>query len=92
MTEGEKANKLYIVFEGEVELYKKMITKLPREIDAQEYKHEPKDRNYKALYHVMKRRESEIVTSSKIIRLRDLRIGKLFGVEDFLSPNSERKY
>ena len=40
----------------------------------------------------MKRRESETITSSKTISIRYLRVGKLFGVEDFLSPNPERKY
>lgn len=92
LSEGQKANKFHIVLEGEIELYKHVIVKEPREIDAQQYKHEPKDKNFKALYHLMKHRESEVITKTNIISIRYIRVGKLFGIEDFLSSSPDRKY
>lgn len=70
----------------------KITTRSPKPIDAQQYKHEPKDTNFKALYHVMKRRESEIVTVSKTVQIKILGPGKLFGVEDFMSKSQDRKF
>ena len=46
-TEGDKASYFFIVYEGEVELTKKVVTRHPKEIDAQKYKHEPKNTNFK---------------------------------------------
>ena len=70
----------------------KITTRSPKPIDAQQYKYEPKDTNFKALYHVMKRRESEIVTVSKTVQIKILGPGKLFGVEDFMSKSQDRKF
>ena len=70
----------------------KLITKEYKLIDAQSYKNEPKDHNFKALYHLMKRKEEETTTNSKDVHIKILGSGKLFGVEDFMSKNNERKY
>ena len=53
---------------------------------------EKKTDNFKALYHQMKRRESETVTVSKTVHIKILGPGKLFGVEDFMSKNDDRRY
>jgi CRP-like cAMP-binding protein len=92
LSEGQKANKFHIVLEGEIELFRRVVVKEHKEIDAQEYKREPKDKNFKALYHLMKRKESEVVTKSNTISIRYIRVGKLFGIEDFLSSDPNRKY
>lgn len=90
--EGKPADDFYIIYNGEVELYKHIVTKHKKELDLKSYKHEQKDHNFKALYHQMKRRESETVTVSKTVHMKILGVGKLFGVEDFMSDSSKRKY
>ena len=40
----------------------------------------------------MKRKEAETTVNSKDVHIKILGSGKLFGVEDFMSKNSDRKY
>lgn len=70
----------------------KLVTREHKIIDAQTYKNEPKNHNFKALYHLMKRKEDETITNCKDIHIKILGQGKLFGVEDFMSKNNDRKY
>lgn len=92
ITEGEKADAFYIVFEGEFEIVKNLSLVPKQKIDARRYFDKRDKADFKSYYHTVIKTFSNMNTIRREVPIKFIGPGQIFGLEDSITRKDDLRY